>query len=178
MKNSYIISAKKKFQGLLILLLLFTVVVYYYGMRPTLEMKASRDRAIYNIALSTRAPEKIQKLKAQLTSYDQKMNQYMEDTLSGGEPLLHLLSDYCNANRIELYKVEPVQNYTKSNYGIETIPVITRGGFKSMLGLAYHLEQVERKGRLVSVSFVKVNDHKIKKEVLELKLFLQTIYAN
>lgn len=143
-----------------------------------MEQKTARDLALDNIALSSRAPEKINDLKNRLADYDQKMHQYAVDTISGGDPILHLISEYCQQSKTELHKVEPESVSEKSGYNVETLPVIIRGGFKPMLGLLYHMEQIEKKGRIASISFIKINDPKIRKEVLELKVYIQTIQTN
>ena len=169
------INNKRKVQLLAVGGLLFMLLIYYWAVKPTLDMLSENKRINQQIALSENAPQKMQDMEHRLLNLQKLTKNYTLDSTESENELVGVLSMFCNSHKLELYKVHPVSLQEEKNYFIETSTFSVRGNYTDLLKLVYDLEQIDRKGRVVSTSFHSFVDPKIRKMVLETTIYIQNI---
>jgi hypothetical protein len=169
------LTYKQKNRYLLIASILFLLFAYNFVIRKTVDLYFVNQSLHTKITDGLNAPERKRDLENRLDQFNNSLNKYLTDSISKRENILSIVSEFCHKNQLILKEFpEPILHYDK-DFEIETNIVIAEGGYINLLKLVYELEQNQSIARPTSVNFEKKFDHKRKKEVLTLTMYLQNI---
>jgi len=169
------LTYKQKNKYLIIASVFFLLFTYNFVIRKTIDLYQANNTLHTKIQAGLNAPEKKNKLESNLLQFNNGLNKYLTDSLRNREYLLNIVSDFCHKNNLVLKEFpEPIVDQEK-NFEIETNIVVAEGGYVNLLKLVYELEYINVVARPASVNFEKRFDHKRKKEVLTLTMYLQNI---
>lgn len=122
------------------------------------------------------APKKVEQLKHKLATMDIALGgSRNEDSENVQQQLLGAITRYCQSNALILREFPKTQSNRQNDIEVETNVFIVEGNFKKLLELVYLLEQKERIGKPVSVSFQSKQDSKTKKLALTAAIYVQNV---
>lgn len=154
---------------------LILIILWFFVFSNTYDLVMENRQLQERIKKAQEAPESREEIMQQIQSVDEKVKSYIIDSVRNREYLLHLVSNFCKRNSLTLKEFPQVATEKQKELQIETNKVIAEGSFSNLLNLLYEMEQKERTGRPSSVAFNKDYDHKRKKHILSLTIFLQNI---
>lgn len=169
------LTYKQKNKYLLVASILFLLFAYNFVIRKTIDLYFVNQSLHTKITEGLNAPERKKNLEGRLEQFNNSLNRYLTDSTRKRENILSLVSEFCHKNQLILKEFpEPIIHYDK-DFEIETNIVMVEGGYINLLKLVYELEQNQSIARPTSVNFEKKFDHKRKKDVLTLTMYLQNI---
>ena len=166
---------KKKKQFLLIGSVLFLLFTYNFVISRTVELYTSNKRLSKEVKDGVSAPEKRKNLQHRLDGFNNSLNKYFADSLKNREYILGVVSEFCNKNHLVLREYPESRLTKEKDFEIETNVVVAEGDFLNLLRLVYELEQKVKIARPASVNFEKKFDHKRRKDVLSVTIYLQNL---
>lgn len=166
---------KKKKQFLLIGSVLFLLFAYNFVISRTVEMYQNNRKLVREVEEGMSAPEKKRHLQHKLDGFNNSLNKYFSDSLKNREYILGIVSEFCSRNHLVLREYPELILSKEKDFEIETNVVVAEGDFLNLLKLVYELEQKVKVARPASVNFEKKFDHKRRKEVLSVTIYLQNL---
>lgn len=166
---------KKKKQFLLIGSLLFLLFAYNFVISRTVNLYRNNQRLMREVTEGITAPEKKRMLEQRLEVFNSSLNRYFADSLRNREYILGVVSEFCNKNHLVLREYPASKVSAEKDFEIETNVVVAEGDFINLLKLVYELEQKVKIARPASVNFEKKFDHKRRRDVLSVTIFLQNL---
>jgi hypothetical protein len=169
------LSFQKKLKALWIAAAVLLLISWTLSFSKTIHLYSENARLEKNLIRANTAPQEVGKLKQQLNIFTTKLEQYTADSIAHQQEVMEVVSEFCQKNRLMLRTI-PVRYYSlEKDFRIETMEIIIEGSYHGLLKLLYELEIKQKKGRVTSAHFYNYKDPIRKKNVLQLKLFLQTI---
>jgi hypothetical protein len=169
------LTYQQKNKYLLLGSLVFLVVVYLAAIQNTINLyqkNSSREQALLK---AEDAPQKIENYRQRLDELNNRLSYYVVDSIKGEEHILEVVSNFCHKNHILLNRLPAVTTDDHGDVLVATTGVVAEGNYKDLLNLLYELEQKQKIARVTSAVFKSQFDHKRKKKVLTLTVYLQNI---
>ena len=85
------------------------------------------------------------------------------------------VSTFCQKNNLILKEFPKTSHEEQQDFTMETNVVVVEGNYKDLVRLVYELENINKAGKVISVSFNSSIDNKLKKVILSATLYLQNI---
>lgn len=171
--NKYIKSYKKATTNLLIGCLLVLVAVYFLAISKTVALFEDNNILSSKLEQTEIGSSDMNYLKSQLEGLQERMVSYTLDSIKDKEYVMNVVSHFCVSHQLTLREFPKAVIDSENDFDLETILVVVQGDFINLLKLAYHLEQHNKAGRLSAVKFEKVFDHKLQRDYLIAKLYIQ-----
>ncbi len=169
--NSY----KKATTNLLLGSILALVAVYFLAIGKSVELVKENTAMASKLAQIESGVNDFKYLQKQLEGLQERMVSYTLDSIKDKEYVMNVVSQFCVAHQLTLKEFPKATIDSESDFELETILVVVQGSFVNLLKLAYHLEQHNKAGRLSAIKFEKIHDHKLQKDFLVAKLYIQHI---
>lgn len=168
-------SYRKRNRFLLPAIPVVAIILWFGVLSRTFDLYSENLNMKKVMARADEAPQRLAKVSASLQTLNARFEAYSLDSLKDREYLLQVVSNFCRKNNIILKEFPQKATEVNKDYGLETNLVVAEGEFKDLLRLLYELEQKSKIGRPTSVRFEKTFDHKRRKAVLTLTIYLQNI---
>jgi hypothetical protein len=151
------------------------LVVYQFGVSNTVDLYFENKELSNRLNKALTADEEIIKLDNEAHYLKKQLSEYTVDSLKNKEFIFQALAEFCKEAHIQLREF-PVENVSdKGDYIIETNKIVAEGQFGDLLKLLYFIEYKGKIGRVSSVSFYTVHDHKKQKDILLINIYIQTL---
>jgi hypothetical protein len=170
------LSWKQKNRLLLIGLLIGCWIIYSFAIANTLAAKSACEQIQLQLDSSAGAPEQIEQLTAELlrlnafTGSAEKVN----TDSAVHEQILDLLTEYCQANHLELREFLLPITYRQQEWLVETHPFTVEGNFNAIVQLLDYL-RMHVPGKVVSADIHSKKDNKTKTTSLLVTIYVQSI---
>lgn len=147
--------------------------IYQLSISKTLEEVRSYNQLMAQIEVGNSAHSMIFDYKKKLKFYEDHLGSFETDSMHNHEHVLVAVSHYCQRHNltVESFPSELVEDY--SDFNLHTHKIEVRGNFKELLHLIYHLERVEKLGRIASLELEKKLDKKTKRTILTASIYIQ-----
>lgn len=164
-KNKYLL-----FGGLASLIL-----VYLLAVKNTLTLYQENQKLEAFVSINKNSQQKVEDLKLRSEQINAQVKKYFVDSITHDENLIKAVSELCQSENVLLKEMPIIEKNKQGNYYIYTNRVMLEGGYHNLLKVLHQLENKQNVGRIASVQYKTYTDHKKKKEVLMLLLYIQTI---
>ena len=151
------------------------IAVYQFGISKTVSLYFENQALEENLNKALTADEEILKLNKEVGYLKNQLSEYTVDSIKNKEFIFHALAEFCKNTHVQLreFPVESVSN--KNDYIIETNKIVAEGQYEDLLKLLHYIEYKGKIGRVSSVSFYSVRDHKKQKDILLMNIYIQTL---
>jgi len=158
-----------------IVVLLTVIAVYQFAISKTIDLYFENKQLTSQLAKVLTADEEIVKLNTEVQYLKKQLSEYTVDSIKNKEFIFHALAQFCKNTHVQLreFPVESVSN--KEDYIIETNKIVAEGQYGDLLKLLHFIEFQGKIGRVSSVSFYTVRDHKKQKDILLMNIYIQTL---
>ena len=148
-----------------------------FAISKSIELYHNNGSLEEKLAKALTADKEIIRLENEVSILNQQLSEYTIDSLKNKEFIFEALAEFCKSSNIQLreFPVEGVVN--KGNYIIETNKIVAEGQYNDLLKLLHFIEFKQKIGRISSVSFYTLRDHKKGKDILLMNIYIQTIGA-
>lgn len=164
-KNKYLL-----FGGLASLIL-----IYLLAVKNTLSLYQENKKLETFVGAHKSNELKVQDIKQRTELINAQVKKYFVDSVTHDENLMKAVSDLCHNEGVLLKEMPIIEKNKQGNYYIYTNRVVLEGTYHKLLKVLHQLENKQNVGRIASVQYKTYTDHKKKKEVLMLLLYIQTI---
>lgn len=154
------------------------LVIYFAAIDKTLALYSDNARMINTIERAENAPVAIARLEQKLTGLNSRLLTFVADSVGDRENILQVVSHFCSNNSITFRDYPQVALTKEKDYTVQTNVVVAEGNFSNLLKLLFELEKEKQIARPASVSYRMEYDHKRKKQVLSMTIYLQNISVN
>lgn len=160
-----------------IVIALTLLVVYEFAISNTIELYLENKAMEVQLQKVETADEEIVRLSKEVDYVKSQLLEYTIDSVKNKEFIFHALAEFCKDTHVQLreFPVENVSN--KGDYIIETNKIVAEGQFGDLLKLLHYIEYKGKIGRVSSVGFTTVRDHKKQRDVLLMNIYIQTLGA-
>ncbi len=155
--------------------ILVLIVGYYLSIQETLALKQNYTQLQTQEALFYNVPERLQKLQRKEVYYDSLLRHYQISETSLQNNLLQSLNRYAMEHPLTVVAFEEPHVDTQETYTTTTYRFTIKGEYDALLGLAYHLEQRVKFGRIAHLALSKQKSYSTGKEWLEATFGLQVV---
>ncbi|ABG60433.1 hypothetical protein [Cytophaga hutchinsonii] len=151
------------------------IAVYQFGISKTINLYNENQELEQRLNKALTADEEILKLNSEVRYLKKQLSEYTIDSVKNKEFIFHALAEFCKSTHVQLreFPVESVAN--KENYIIETNKIVAEGQYGDLLKLLHFIEFKGKIGRVSSVSFYTLRDHKKQKDILLMNIYIQTL---
>lgn len=151
------------------------IAVYQFGISKTINLYNENQELEQRLNKALTADEEILKLNNEVRYLKKQLSEYTIDSVKNKEFIFHALAEFCKSTHVQLreFPVESVAN--KENYIIETNKIVAEGQYGDLLKLLHFIEFKGKIGRVSSVSFYTLRDHKKQKDILLMNIYIQTL---
>ncbi len=151
------------------------IAVYQFGISKTIDLYVENQELEQRLGKALTADEEILKLNREVGFLKKQLLQYTVDSVKNKEFIFHALAEFCKNTHVQLreFPVESVSN--KESYIIETNKIVAEGQYADLLKLLHFIEFKGKIGRVSSVSFYTLRDHKKQKDILLMNIYIQTL---
>lgn len=167
------LTYRQKNYFLLLGVLLLGWAVYQLSISNTLDEVKTYNELMAQIEVGNSAHHQIYSYKKKLQFYENHLGSFETDSTHNHEHVLVAISQYCQNHNltIESFPSELIEDY--NDFKLHTHKIEVSGNFKALLYLVYHLERVEKLGRIASMNLEKKLDKKTKRTILTASIYLQ-----
>lgn len=169
------LTYKQKLNYLGIVSFLFFLVVYSMAIKKTIALKKSCNLIENQLTELKDAPYQINQIEKKLNEIKSIIGVFSVEESDGQSQLLEKCTEYCSKNNLVIRDFPKTHEYIQTEYLIQTNIVKIEGNFCLLLKFIYLLEQKYQIGKIISISFSKELDRKLKKEKLFTTLYIQNI---
>lgn len=151
------------------------LAVYQFGISKTIDLYIENQELEQRLNKALTADAEIVKLNSEVHYLKNQLQEYTVDSLKNKEFIFQALAEFCKNTHVQLreFPVESVSN--KENYIIETNKIVAEGQYGDLLKLLHFIEYKGKIGRVSSVSFYTLRDHKKQKDILLMNIYIQTL---
>jgi hypothetical protein len=157
--------------------LLAVIVVYLLAIRNTVSLWNENSKLSHSILAQQSSQQKFDQIKNRSVELDGQINKYFTDSTSHDELLLKSVSELCQQEKVLLKDMPIIEKSKEGNYHIFTNKITIEGNYHGLLKVLHQLETQRNIGRIASADFKTYVDHKKKKEILMLIIYIQTIIS-
>jgi len=167
-------SYKQKVAGLTKALIIVGIISWSFAVEKTYDLYFDNIRLEKQLVSASLAPQKI-------ATFNQTLNQLDEhlflnvDQANRQDNLLASIGAICKYKKLSLLSFPEVIAQQADDYIVATNVIEIEGKYTKLVEMVYDIEQIQKLGRVSSVSFELVKDRRTKKEKLIAKIFLQVI---
>lgn len=154
---------------------LLLVVGYVAAFGKTYHLLMENRRLEAQSHIAGNVDEQILFLKKRLSQLEAFYASTNVSATSHHEEILKQVSSFCQQNNLLVREFPPAVHYDETKYLIETNQVTVEGSFKDIVRLVYNLEQVNKAGRVATVSFEAGPDRKTRQYRLAANIVLHNI---
>lgn len=147
---------------------------YQLAFSKTLEQKAQYRQLQNQELVSQNAPKQLALYKQQETYYDSLLTKYQIDGTSLQNNLLKVINSYADTNNLKVLSFLEPHRFKNNNLVFNTYEFVVEGGYNSITGLIYQLEQKTKFGEVVHLHFEKKKNYRTGKHYLQAKVLLQS----
>jgi hypothetical protein len=159
----------------LIVVLFVVIAVYQFGISKTIDLYSENQALSEQLNKALTADEGILKLTKEVHYLKKQLSEYTVDSIKNKEFIFHALAEFCKGTNVQLREL-PVENVSnKGDYIIETNKIVAEGQFGDLLKLLHYIEFKGKIGRVSSVTFYTIRDHKKQKDILLMNIYIQTL---
>jgi hypothetical protein len=148
---------------------------YWIAISGTIKTRQDLRKMDIKLEKLATAPESIDRLENRVAIVDGKIGENPGDIPEFQKNMLDKISSYCAQNGLVLKDFPKIHSWQKNDYQFITGYANIEGPFIPLLKLLYQLETSHTSGRIVSVTFASIEDHRIKKTRLTMSVYVQTI---
>lgn len=168
------IQALSKYSAYLIVIAAL-IAVYQFGISKTIDLYIENQELEERLAKALTADEEILRLNGEVRYLKKQLVEYTVDSVKNKEFIFHALAEFCKNTHVQLREF-PVESVSKKeNYIIETNKIVAEGQYGDLLKLLHFIEFKGKIGRVSSVSFYTLRDHKKQKDILLMNIYIQTL---
>jgi len=160
-----------------IIVFIVLVAVYQFGISRTVDLYFENKGLESQLNKALTADSEIIKLNNEVVQLKKQLSEYTVDSLKNKEFIFHALAEFCKSTHVQLreFPVESVSN--KGDYIIETNKIVAEGQYGDLLKLLHYIEFKQKIGRISSVTFQTIHDHKNQRDILLMNIHIQTLGA-
>lgn len=136
------------------------VVGYYLSISETLLLKSNYDQLKENERVFKNIPQRLGTLTKKEVYYDSLLKSHQITETSLQNNLLKTLERYAQKENIKIVSFTEPHNYIENDKSVNSYAFRVSGTFKSILGLAYELEQRSKFGMIASLEFEKITSYR------------------
>lgn len=153
------------------------LIVYLLAISKTITLWKENSLLQNNLVTQHAAKKKYSDIKNRSEEINAQITKYFTDSISHDELLLKTISELCHQEKVLLKDMPLIEKSKEGNYYIFTNRVTLEGNYKGLLQVLYQLETKHNIGRIASANFKTYTDHKKKKEILMLVMYVQCIIS-
>lgn len=168
-------SIKKKNRFLVIGFAAMLILGYSLSIRDTLILKKHYQTSKAQETLFNNIPNRFNHLLQKEQYYDSLLTHYQIAETSIQNNLLKTIDRYAIDHALEVASFDEPHRFVNKNRKIHSYIFHVVGDFKSILGLAYQLEQRNKFGMIASLTFEKLKNYRTGKISLEAQFILQLV---
>lgn len=169
------ISYKSKVWLLLACFVLMLILVYQLAIKSTLIARQQFKELKQKEQYMQTAPAQIVDLEQKLVKVNAMISSSEKENKNLHELILEKIGIYCQEHRLTIREYPQSHNFDQHEYILETNRITIEGSFIRLLKLLHYLEVGENIGRVMSVQFKGFFDRKLKRDRLQMTLFIQSI---
>jgi hypothetical protein len=147
-------------------------IVYSCAISNTLEAKSIGDELRLQLDSAAGAPEKLQRLQAELARFEELTGQ--GDSSAVHEQLLDLVTLYCGQHPLQLREFAQPVRYPQQEWIVETHPFTIEGSYVEIVKFMDYLS-AKSIGKIVSADIYSKTDNKTKTVSLLVTIYVQNI---
>lgn len=151
------------------------VIGYLLSISETLALKRNYDRLKEGELIFKSIPQRLSVLNQKEVYYDSLLSSHQITETSLQNNLLKALERYAEREQIKIISFNEPHIYVDQGKTINSYAFSVSGDFKSILGLAYELEQRSKFGMIASLEFEKIKSFQTSKVSLEGNFVLQLV---
>ena len=151
------------------------ILVYMLAIRNTLALYEENQKLESFVHVHKSSAQKYADVKLRSEEINSKVKKYFADSATHDENLIKVVSELCHSEGVLLKEMPLIEKNKQGNYYIYTNRLVLEGGYHGLLKVLHQLENKQNVGRIASAQYKTYTDHKKKKEVLTLLLYIQTI---
>ncbi len=155
-----------------------TIVIlsYFLAFDPTLKLKSELKLLQAQKEIQEKTRKELIHLEKQNRYYSKLLEKHKIATdVSLQNKLLEHLNRLTHQNKLIVVSFNPTHAYTAAGTTFETYSFKVRGSYTSIVKLIYDLEQLTKFGKVTSVMFDKIKNHKTQRSYLDCELYIQRI---
>ena len=169
------LTYKRKNQLLIAGMIGTFLLVYVFAIKKTITAYTDYSSAKVKVELAENAPAIAAQLQKQLMQIDAKIGSTDTTKQKAGEPLLELVTNYCQDHQAVLREFPQTTATAQGDMIVETNRFVIEGNFATLINLVYILEQKNKLGKIASVKYALQKDFKSKEMLLTATVFLQNV---
>jgi hypothetical protein len=151
------------------------ILAYWIAISGTIKIRNELKDLNVKLEEVTSAPENIASLEHNIEIANQKIGQNPSEITDFQKNMLNKISSYCMQNGLILKDFPKLHLIEGTEYQIIIGYAEIEGRFVPLLKLLYQLEMSRSVGRVVSVGFYSIEDRRLKKIRLSMKIYVQNI---
>lgn len=169
------LSYRKKNQYLLWGSLAFVVVVYLLAIQKTLDLWKENTSLKSQLEQASHAPAALRELRQKRATFNSQLGIYMVKESDNQERIVQVANEFCQKNHLILREIPELIRQPENEFEVITTQIVAQGSFSDLLRMVYYFEQINKIGRVTSVTFEKKEDLKTRKPYLAVRILLQNI---
>ena len=154
------------------------VIVYMLAINKTVSLWKDNTQIENKLLTERVTSNKFVDIKSRSEEINSVVNQYFTDSISHDEYLLKTISEICAHEKVLLKEMPIIENSVEGNYKILTNRIVLEGAFHNLLRVVHTLENKEKIGRLTSINYKMYREHKQKRDILSLIIYVQCFINN
>lgn len=171
--NSFTYRQKNKFIG--IAYVLFACIVYKMAVSKTVDLYLQNNQIDQKVIEFNESLENREEIAAKKKKIENHIAAFFVDSISHQDILIETISNYCHHHHILLKELPAMTKYQEGEFEVGTYKIVLEGEYIPLLKLAHLLEKNNTTGRVSSVLFQLKYDHKRKKDILTMSMYVQNI---
>ncbi len=168
-------NIRQKNKWLIIGTVAFLILGYYVSIGETLSLRSNYQHLKSQEALFDNIPLRLSQLVRKEHYYDSLLVHHQITETSVQNNLLKVIDRYAEDHPIRVVSFDQAHKLESRDRSISSYVFRVDGDFKSILGLAYQLEQRNKFGMIASLEFEKQRNFRTGKTSLEGQFILQLV---
>lgn len=158
---------------ILLLAIVAVWILWWLAFSKTWDEYSMSVDAKESLLKAETADEQIKILEIQKEKIQSRLIRYAADSLKNKEMILQGISDFCKNTNVILREFPSEGTSLKGDYKIETNKIVAEGSYHNLLKLVHYIEYNTTVGKISSVSFQKIRDHKLQRDILLVNMYIQ-----
>ena len=166
---------RQKNSALVIGFIVVLLLGYWLSISETLSLKRNYQNLKAQEELFANIPQRLSLLQQKEHYYDSLLQHYQISGTSIQNNLLKTIERYAANHDLKVVAFDPPHTLAENSRKTSSYTFRVAGDFKSILGLAYQLEQRNKFGMIASLEFEKLKNYRTGKVSLEGQFILQLV---
>ncbi len=151
------------------------IIGYIVAIKETIALKQTYDRLSQQELIFEKLPQRLMALEQKNKHFDSLLNHYQITEMSLQNNLLRMVENYAEKHPIKVEQLDQPHTFISGERTINSYALTVQGDFKSILGLAYQLEQKNKFGMISSFEVEKIKSNRTGKSALYGSFILQLV---